>query len=111
MTELTSISFPNGAQCDRSENDVRAQRTINEFMSGLSSAPRIIASATSYCDKIAATIFDALKATDPDRIIANCRSVQSDLHPEDGYLLSTKKTLEVRDRNGNRYLVTVEDLR
>lgn len=84
--------------------------TLTHFIAGLAASPRIIASATSYCDKIAATIFDALKAPDPDGIIVHVGPVQWDLHPE-GYLLSPKKTLEVTDLNGNRYLVTIEDLR
>jgi hypothetical protein len=88
-----------------------ASSTLTQFIAGLAAGPRIVASATSYCDKIAATIFDALKARDPDGIIVNVGPVQWDLHPTEGYLLSPQKTLEVTDRNGNRYLVTVEDLR
>jgi hypothetical protein len=32
-----------------------------------------------------------------------------DLHPEEGYFMSTKKTIEVEDINGKVYLVTVEE--
>ena len=34
--------------------------------------------------------------------------VQWDLHPEGGYMLSTKKTIDVIDRNGVQYRITVE---
>lgn len=64
----------------------------------------------AYCDKIAASIKDALNATDPDGIIMGCGKVRFDLHPEDGYLISTKKTLTVVDKNGKLYEVTVKEI-
>ena len=64
----------------------------------------------AYCDKIAARIKDALNATDPDGIIMGCGKVRFDLHPEDGYLISTKKTLTVVDKNGKLYQITVEEI-
>lgn len=68
-------------------------------------------SCTSYCDKIAATLFDALKARDPDGIIGEVGRIKWDLDQEGSHMVSTKKTIELADRNGNRYRVTVEDLR
>jgi hypothetical protein len=64
----------------------------------------------AYCDKIAVTIKDALNASDPNGIIMGCGKVRFDLHPEDGYLVSTKKKLTVVDKNGKLYQVTVEEL-
>jgi hypothetical protein len=34
--------------------------------------------------------------------------IKNDLHPVDGYLVSTKKTVKCQDNKGNRYHVTVE---
>ena len=64
----------------------------------------------AYCDKIAASIKEALNASDPDGIIMGCGKVRFDLHPEDGYLVSTKKTLTVVDKNGKLYEVTVKEI-
>jgi hypothetical protein len=64
----------------------------------------------AYCDKIAITIKEALNASDSDGIIMGCGKVRFDLHPEDGYLVSTKKKLTVVDKNGKLYQVTVEEL-
>jgi hypothetical protein len=64
----------------------------------------------AYCDKIAAMINHALNTSDPDGIIMGCGKVRFDLHPEDGYLISTKKKLTVVDKNGKLYQVTVEEL-
>ena len=64
----------------------------------------------AYCDKIAASIKEALNASDPDGIIMGCGKVRLDLHPEDGYLISTKKTLTVVDKNGKLYEVTVKEI-
>lgn len=64
----------------------------------------------AYCDKIAASIKEALNATDPDGIIMGCGKVRFDLHPEEGYLVSTKKTLTVVDKNGKLYEVIVKEI-
>jgi len=47
---------------------------------------------------------------DPERLLADVSYVKSDLHPELGYLVSLTKIIEVSDRIGNRYRVTVEVL-
>lgn len=33
-----------------------------------------------------------------------------DLHPEEGYLLTTKKTVTVTDHQDKKYLITIEEL-
>lgn len=64
-----------------------------------------------YCDYIADRIRHALlpRCNDGERI-ASVGHVQSDLHPEGGYLVSTKKTIELTDHAGTRYRVTVEEI-
>lgn len=67
----------------------------------------------SYCDYIADKIKKSLnKATDlfDSEKQLNAGPVQMDLHPTEGYFLSTKKTVEVTDWNGKKYKVTVEEL-
>jgi hypothetical protein len=63
-----------------------------------------------YCDKIASVIRQALLKSDPDNIIGFVYPVKMDLHPTEGYFVSTKKTLDVTDMNGKLYRVTVEEL-
>jgi hypothetical protein len=59
-----------------------------------------------YCDKIAHIAGTALR--EDETFMAG--PTKSDLHPVEGYLVSTKKTIEVLDCNGQRYRVTVEAL-
>ena len=68
-----------------------------------------------YCDGIASVIRAALK---PDstmskelniNIIKSVSSMKYDLHEEDGYLLSTTKTVFVEDIYGQKYKITVEE--
>lgn len=80
---------------------------ILDFMASMGKLEK----AKSYCDYIAATAWDALRSHDPMGIIATVERVKPDLHPVGGYLVSTKKSIDVVDRNGNRYRVTIEDLR
>jgi hypothetical protein len=63
----------------------------------------------AYCDKIADLIHKSLLKFDPDGIVGFVNGVSMDLHPSDGYLVSTKKTIKVSDMNGNWYKVTVEE--
>lgn len=60
-----------------------------------------------YCDYIAAQARKAI-SQDPDRLLAETGPVKMDLHPTEGYFLSLDKTIEVTDRNGRKYRVTVE---
>jgi hypothetical protein len=61
----------------------------------------------SYCDYIAHLI---TKIADREDILADIGPVRLDLHPRDGYLMSTKKTVMITDRNGRRYRVSVEEI-
>ena len=69
----------------------------------------------AYCDKIADVIKKALiREIDApvyanDGIIRSSGPVQSDLHPEGGWFVSPKKVIQVWDRNGKAYAITVEE--
>jgi hypothetical protein len=63
-----------------------------------------------YCDYIAHRISTDLSKPDRGGIITTTTPIRADLHPEGGYLVSTKKTLTVADRNGRHYRVTVEEV-
>ncbi len=61
-----------------------------------------------YCDFIASKIKECLIEQSKRTILGNVGKVKMDLHPEHGYLQSSKKTLEITDLQGTRYRVTVE---
>ena len=67
-----------------------------------------------YCDYIADSIQIMLRREISDfedtTILETVEGVKMDLHPTEGYLVSTKKTIKVTDKNGRAYLVTVEEL-
>ena len=58
-----------------------------------------------YCDLLMNEIRNKLL----DGEFFDAGKVNYDLHPEGGYMLSTKKTMEVIDSNGTKYRVTVEE--
>ena len=64
-----------------------------------------------YCDYIADRVsrFLTRDMEDNDTLIMGVGKPKLDLHPTEGYFLSTKKTIEVQDTNGKKYLVTVEE--
>jgi len=64
----------------------------------------------AYCDFIADSIKKAFTNDKPDNLVANVGEIKMDLHPIDGYFLSTKKTITMEDINGKMYKVTVEEL-
>jgi len=67
----------------------------------------------AYCDYIALAIGKALKTdalSNYNSLIKNVGSTAWDLHPEEGYMLSTTKTIEVEDTQGKMYRVTVEEI-
>ena len=66
----------------------------------------------AYCDYIAALIREKLvgDTTDYQTVIKDVSCVQMDLHPEEGYFMSTKKTIVVEDKGGKMYRVTVEEV-
>ena len=67
-------------------------------------------SLLAYCDYIAQAIADNLKANDTERLLSSVSRPKYDLTPEGGFA-STKKTIEVEDRNGRKYRVTVEEVK
>mgnify|MGYP006294309475 CR=1 FL=1 len=62
----------------------------------------------AYCDYIASLIQSNLKANDTEKLLSNVGRTQLDLSPT-GSFVSTKKTIEVEDRNGKKYRITVEE--
>ena len=65
----------------------------------------------AYCDYIASKIQTALRFDSrlDDTLLHFVDSVQMDLHPEEGYFQSTKKTIRVQDKGGKYYTVTIEE--
>ena len=66
----------------------------------------------AYCDYIADRIRTWFRndIVVGSEYIKNVDKVMMDLHPEEGYFLSTKKTLRIEDKNGKWYLVTIEEI-
>ena len=75
---------------------------VNQFFDNL---PK---SYVAYCDYIAHTISKELKANDHERLLSSVGRPQFDLTPTGGFR-STKKTIEVEDRFGKKYRITVEE--
>ena len=63
----------------------------------------------AYCDKIADTIRKALASRDPDGLIGEVGSIKWDLHPVEGWMQSTAKSITVYDVNGKAYIVSVQE--
>jgi hypothetical protein len=63
-----------------------------------------------YCDYIAHLISTNILANDVDdeRILKMVSHMKYDLHPQEGYMLSTKRVMTVVDKNSKRYKITVE---
>lgn len=64
----------------------------------------------AYCDYIADEINVLFWSQQSEAIITKVGNVEYDLHPEQGWMMSTKKTLELTDKNGKMYRVTVEEI-
>lgn len=64
----------------------------------------------AYCDKIADVVRKALLKYDQDDIIGLIEPIEWDLHPTEGYMLSTTKTIKMCDMNGKKYRITVEEI-
>ena len=77
---------------------------VNQFFDNL---PK---SYIAYCDYIANTIVGNLKTNDTERLLASVSRPQYDL-TQSGAFASTKKTIDVEDRNGRKYRVTVEEVK
>lgn len=65
----------------------------------------------AYCDYIADKVKKLLdrEIGDNDTMIKETGPIQMDLHPKEGWFVSTKKTLNVTDRFGKKYIITVEE--
>ena len=65
----------------------------------------------AYCDYIADRINRLLnhEIDDNDTMMAYVSPPKMDLHPTEGYFMSTKKVMTVHDTNGKAYVVTVEE--
>lgn len=66
----------------------------------------------AYCDYIANRIQSLVKREigDNDTLISDIGNIQLDLHPTQGYMVSTKKTMSITDSNGKAYMVTIEEV-
>jgi hypothetical protein len=65
----------------------------------------------AYCDYIAARIHTLVsnEINDNQTMMESVSTPKMDLHPTEGYFMSTKKVLTVHDMNGKAYVVTVEE--
>lgn len=62
----------------------------------------------AYCDFLSEHIFNYINNDDMD---FKADFPEMDLHPTDGYFLSTKKTIKVLDETtGKQYKITVEEV-
>jgi len=65
-----------------------------------------------YCDYIADRVKTALNIDSEieGSLLQEVGNIEWDLHPKDGYLLSTDKWLYATDINGNKYRISVEKI-
>jgi len=63
----------------------------------------------AFCDHIA-NLIKKINWAGPYGQKMECGHVSLDLHPEEGYFLSTKKTIKVTDWNGKKYKVTITEI-
>ena len=62
-----------------------------------------------YCDYIAHVISTSFRDDKHAGYIESVGPVKMDLHPTEGWFVSTKKTISMVDKNGKRYRVTIEE--
>lgn len=62
-----------------------------------------------YCDWIADQIKRHFTNDKAENKIVEVSNIVMDLHPIDGYFLSTKKTMLMEDSNGTQYKITIEE--
>lgn len=67
------------------------------------------APSIAYCDYIAHLIATELKALDSERLLSSVGRVQYDLGLE-GEFSSTMKTIDIEDRFGKQYRITIQEL-
>ena len=63
----------------------------------------------AYCDYIASLIRGNLKANDVEKLLSSVSAPKMHLAAS-GTFLSTMKTIDVEDRHGKKYRVTVEEV-
>ena len=63
----------------------------------------------AYCDYIAHVISTSFRNDKPENMIESVGPVKMDLHPTEGWFVSTKKTISMVDKNGKRYRITIEE--
>lgn len=65
-----------------------------------------------YCDYIADKIKNYMREDSyrDASLVRYVDKVEWDLHPKDGYMVSTTKTIKMQDKSGTWYKVTVEAL-
>lgn len=63
----------------------------------------------AYCDYIASLIRGNLKANDVDKLLSSVSAPQLHLAAS-GAFLSTRKTINVEDRHGKQYRITIEEV-
>lgn len=62
----------------------------------------------AYCDYIATVVRRTMLVADDQSLIDVVSGIHLDLD-KDGVFVSTKKTIDVTDMNGRKYLITVEE--
>ena len=84
---------------------------MNELFKNMAKAMENFNIPLVHCDYIAHLISNTLLDTDTEnsQMLKDVSSVKLDLADE-GYLLSTKKTIIVKGMNGIEYKITVEQL-
>ena len=65
----------------------------------------------AYCDYIANRIHTLLEREigDNETLLERVGPTKMDLHPTEGWFMSTKKVMTVHDMNGKAYVVTIEE--
>jgi|TARA_B110000196_G_scaffold319934_1_gene339655 hypothetical protein len=65
----------------------------------------------AYCDYIANRIHSLLEREigDNETLLERVGPTKMDLHPTEGWFMSTKKVMTVHDTNGKAYVVTIEE--
>jgi hypothetical protein len=83
-------------------------QTMDEIVNKFFAQPAF--AKLAYCDYIAHLISKELKANDHERLLSSVSRPKFDITPE-GKFASTKKTIEIEDRFGTKYRVTVEKVK
>ena len=65
----------------------------------------------AYCDYIANRIHTLVSKEigDNETLLERVGPTKMDLHPTEGWFMSTKKVMTVHDTNGKAYVVTIEE--